>query len=190
MKNFILCLLAFATIVACQSKSTTPNSTTAAAETTTTVTTPPPAPTTSTTTCYEKSEGKDLTAVELTVTNDGVSGYYAWEPHEKDGAHGFFTGTKTGDLITAIYTYMIEGSIQSEEVMFKMENGKLLKARAELTDPKNDGNLVIKDKSKVKWVEILTPVDAAKVAGAVKNSKEVYAMIQKAQTIEQSKKKK
>ncbi len=188
MKNFILCLFAIATFVACQSKSTTPTST--VAETTTTVTTPTPAPTTSTTTCYEKREGKDLTAVELTVTNDGVSGYYAWEPHEKDGAHGFFTGTKTGDLITVTYTYMIEGSIQSEEVMFKMENGKLLKARAELTDPKNDGNLVIKDKSKVKWLEILTPVDAAKVAGAVKNSKEIYAMIQKEQTIEQSKKKK
>jgi hypothetical protein len=187
MKNFIVCLFAIASIIACQSKPTTP--TTTVAEATAIVTTPVPAPTTSTTTCYEKREGKDLTAVELTVANAAVSGYYAWEPYEKDGAHGFFSGTKTGDQITAIYTYMIEGSIQTEEIMFKLENGKLFKANAELKDPKNDGNLVIKDKSKVKWTEILILVDATKVAGAIKNSKETYAMIQKAQTIEQSQKK-
>jgi hypothetical protein len=191
MKNFILCLFAMATIVACQTKSTTSTTVTDA---TTTVTPPPPppppAPETSTTTCYEKREGKDLSAVELTIANNAVSGYYAWEPHEKDGAHGFFSGTKTGDEITAIYTYMIEGSIQTEEIMFKLENGKLIKARAELKDPKDDGNLVIKDKSKVKWSETYAPVDAAKVAGTIKNSKETYAMIQKMQTIEQSKKKK
>ena len=188
MQKIILCLfLATLLLASCQSKPAT-------ADTATTpklveVTPPPPATVASTTNCYQLVEfKKDLTAVELTVTENSVSGYYAYEPHEKDGAHGFFVGTKTGDVMTAIYTYMIEGSIQSEEMMFKIADGKLVKADVELKDPKNDGNMVIKDKSKVKWTTTLAPVDCAKVEKAIKSSKEIYAMIQKAQTIEKSKK--
>ncbi len=191
MKKFIFSLLTLATLFgACQN-----NKPTTAEVAVPKVVEPTPKPTTdpnavtSTTTCYELIENKkDVTAVELTIAGEGVSGYYAWEPYQKDGGRGFFTGKKTGDIITAIFTYMIEGSIQSEEIMFKLENGKLLKGRGMLSDPKNDGNMVIKDKSAVKWNTIFAPVEAAKVATPIKNAKEVYAMIQKQQTIEQSKK--
>ena len=189
MQKIILCLFSATLLLAsCQSKPSTADTATTPKPVEVTPP-PPPAPAASTTSCYELVENKkDVTAVELTVTENSVSGYYAYEPHEKDGAHGFFTGTKTGDVMTAVYTYMIEGSIQSEEMMFKIADGKLVKARGVLDDPKYDGNMVIKDKSKVKWTTTLAPVDCAKVAGAIKNSKEIYASIQKMQTIEKSKK--
>ena len=190
MQKIILCLFSATLLLAsCQSKPTTADTATTPKPVEVTPPPPPPAPVASTTSCYELVEfKKDVTAVELTVTENSVSGYYAYEPHEKDGAHGFFVGTRKGDEMTVMYTYMIEGSIQSEEMMFKIADGKLVKARGILDDPKSDGNMVIKDKSKVKWTTTLAPVDCAKVEKAIKSSKEIYAMIQKAQTIEKSKK--
>ena len=189
MQKIILCLFsAILFLASCQNKPTTATDATVIPKPVE-VTPPTPAPAAAVTTCYELIEyKKDLTAVELTVAGNAASGYYAYEPNQKDGAHGFFSGTKTGDEITGTYIYMIEGTIQSEEMMFKIADGKLLKANAELKDPKNDGNMVIKDKSKVKWTTSLAAVDCAKVDKAIKKSKDLYAMIQKAQTIEKSKK--
>jgi hypothetical protein len=129
------------------------------------------------TTCYEMRFKKDVTAVELTIKGDDVTGFYAWEPYEKDGGHGALKGKKTGDQITAIFNYMIEGSIQSEEVMFKMEGGKLLKSTNELVDKK--GVLVIKDKTKMKWGETLTATDCAKIKTQIDNAKQTVDMIAK-----------
>jgi hypothetical protein len=143
-----------------------------------TATAPTPAPTAATgTTCYEMRFKKDVTAVELTIKGDDVTGFYAWEPYEKDGGHGSLKGKKTGDQITAIFNYMIEGSIQSEEVMFKMEGGKLLKSTNELVDKK--GVSVIKDKTKMKWGETFSPTDCAKVKGPIDNAKDIAGMIAK-----------
>jgi hypothetical protein len=143
-----------------------------------TATAPTPAPTAATgTSCYEMRFKKDVTAVELTIKGDDVSGFYAWEPYEKDGGHGTLKGKKTGDQITAIFNYMIEGSIQSEEVMFKMEGGKLLKSTNELVDKKKVS--VIKDKTKMKWGETFTAADCAKIKAQIDNAKSTADMIAK-----------
>jgi hypothetical protein len=141
--------------------------------------TPPPvvAPVVvSPTLCYAMYVGKDITAIELTTVNEAVTGYYAWEPFEKDGGRGSLKGTKTGNVITAIFEYMIEGSIQSEEMMFKLEGDKLIQASAELHEVK--GVLVIKDKTKINWTkEVFDSVDCAKVKTSVDNAKQVSALI-------------
>jgi hypothetical protein len=137
----------------------------------------PPPPPTETTNCYYKNDRKDVTAVQLTISGSEVTGFYAWEPYEKDGAHGSLKGTKTGDEITAIFKYMIEGSVESEEVIFKIADGKLLKADGELVDKK--GILVIKDKTKIKWNETFPSVDCAKTTEIVKRTKETCEMIAK-----------
>jgi hypothetical protein len=126
------------------------------------------------TTCYEMRLGKDLTAVELTLTGDDANGFYAWIPGEKDSAHGRFKGRKVGEIITAMYEYMIEGSIQTEEVMFKIAGNKLFKASGELEE--KSGILMLKDKTKITWAdEILTTTDCEKIKDAITNCKEITA---------------
>jgi hypothetical protein len=136
----------------------------------------PPAP--SPTYCYVKNLGKDITAVQLTTIGDAVTGYYAWEPYEKDGGRGSLKGTKVGNEITAIFEYMIEGSIQAEEVMFKIDGDKLMQANAPLVDKK--GVSVIKDKSKINWTKnVFATTDCEKVKGPLDNAKQITEMIVK-----------
>jgi hypothetical protein len=188
MKKIILSLLCIALLGACNDAPKTP-----AAPPAPTVTETPAAPPAATTpapptvavpatvaqtTCYEMRFKKDVTAIELTMNGADVTGFYAWEPYEKDGGRGTLKGKKTDDQITAIFNYMIEGSIQSEEVMFKMADGKLLKATNELVDKK--GVSVIKDKTKMKWGDTFTATDCAKIKGPINNAKEIAALIAKA----------
>jgi hypothetical protein len=142
----------------------------------TTATVPPtPVPVVNPTTCYEMRIGPDVTAIELTLTGDDATGYYAWEPHEKDGARGMFKGKKVGDQVTAIFEYMIEGSIQSEEVVFKLAGDTLLQANGELDD--KNGQLMLKDKSKLTWNDTFAKVDCSKIKAQIDNAKEVYEHI-------------
>jgi hypothetical protein len=137
-----------------------------------------PATPVSTTKCYEQRFKTDLTAIELTLVGKEASGFYAYEPTEKDGGHGSFKGTVAADgQIQAIFTYMIEGSIQSEEMVFKMAGDKLLKGAGELVDLKNDGNLTIKDKTKLNFKESFSPVDCATVDKAIANAKQTTNLI-------------
>jgi hypothetical protein len=200
MKKILFSLLCAATFTACNDApkapatptspatptaptvATTPSTPTVATTPTApapvTATAPTPAPTAATgTSCYEMRFKKDVTAVELTIKGDDVTGFYAWEPWEKDGGHGTLKGKKTGDQITAIFNYMIEGSIQSEEVMFKMEGGKLLKSTNELVDKKKVS--VIKDKTKMKWGETFTATDCAKIKAQIDNAKSTADIIAK-----------
>ena len=170
-------LLIAAAFAACQNKPGTP----ATPETTvpeTTAERSPGKPLTKTT-CYENRFGKDVTAIELTVVGDQVDGFYAWEPHEKDGARGMFKGKKTGDEITADFIYMIEGSIQSEEIIFKIAGDKLLKGEGELQE--KGEKLVIKDKTKLSWKETFNIVDCAVIREPIARAVDVYGRIVKQQ---------
>lgn len=168
MKNFLFGLLvATAFFTACQSDS---NIAASVAKTHAAATAPEP------TTCWENRLGQDLTAIQLTINGSDVSGYMAWEPYEKDGARGSLKGTKTGDIITAMFDYMIEGNIQAEEVMFKLADGKLMKANNELEQkagvPEEKAIvLVIKDKTNIKWDEVFTNADCATLQGSIERAK-------------------
>lgn len=138
---------------------------------------PPPQTMAQETQCYSKKEGKDITAVELTQKQGKVSGYYTWAPYEKDGAYGSFTGTQTGNEIRAIYTYMIEGSIQAEEVAFRRGNNLLLQGKGELVDKK--GGSYLKNPTKLDWTESFSIVNCNTINDALNNAKEVSKAIQK-----------
>jgi hypothetical protein len=128
------------------------------------------------TTCYESRLQQDLTAVQLTLNGDDVTGFYAWEPHEKDAGRGSFKGKKSGDLITVDFTYMIEGSVQSEEMVFKLDGKQLRKANGELEDKM--GKMVIKDKSKLSFDEVFTAVDCAKIKPSIDRAMEMAKLIE------------
>lgn len=92
-------------------------------------------------TCFlytEGTENQDSTFVSLQLKGDSVVGFMHWQPWQKDGAYGIISAVKSGDVIRGFYDYMIEGAEQQEEVMFKISNGKLYKATAELEEVLGD----------------------------------------------------
>ena len=120
----------------------------------------------STFTCYQfvyKGKDKHSCQIETRATlNPFVSGYFDWSPFEKDGAHGILTnGVIENNMLTADYVYMIEGSVQAEEVYFKMEDDKLTQMTGELVEKK--GKLVAKDKTKLKADIVMKKVDCAQL---------------------------
>lgn len=109
--------------------------------------------------CFMKAENKDTTSVHLTVSGDQVKGEMTWQPWEKDGAAGTLSGKLISDNeMEVLYDYTIEGSKQTETKIMKIDQDKLYLKVGELTDPKNNGNLVYKDPSKAVYSEVLNSV--------------------------------
>ncbi len=166
MKNsFLFLFIAAFAVLGCK------NPTEKKAEVTTTAPVAPamdtakqPMPGSSTFTCYQYvSKGKDKYSCQIetrATLNPFVSGYFDWAPYEKDGGHGILkNGVIENGMLTADYIYMIEGSVQAEEVYFKMDGDKLIQMSGELVDKK--GKLVAKDKTKLKADVVMTKVDCA-----------------------------
>lgn len=108
--------------------------------------------------CYEMRIGQDVTNVKLVVNGNEVTGEMNWIPFEKDGGRGTLQGTRNGNEIVAIWSYVIEGSNQTEEVRFKIEGEQLLRKTGELVDANNDGNLKLKDPANVPYSERFTKI--------------------------------
>ncbi|MBC7524993.1 MAG: hypothetical protein H7239_11210 [Flavobacterium sp.] len=110
--------------------------------------------------CFLKAENKDTTTVKIRVLSaDDVRGEMVLAPWEKDGA----VGTLSGKLISKnemelLYNYMIEGNRQTETKIMKIENNKLFIKQGELVDPKNDGNLIFKNKDKATYKIVLDKI--------------------------------
>lgn len=119
---------------------------------------------------------KDVNAFQVTVNPDNsAEGYLAWEPFEKDSGRGFFEGKKEGDLLTGDFTYMIEGAIQTEEVVFKIVEGGIAKGRGPLDD--SGDRFVIIDKSSLNFDDVYKTVEASKIAPSIKNAKAISDII-------------
>jgi hypothetical protein len=128
-------------------------------------------------TCYMYSLGKDVTCVQLTMDGDKVTGYMDWTPDQKDGGRGFLVGTKTGNMIVADWTYMIEGSKNTEQIAFKIDGDKLIRAQGELTE--KGKKLVIKDMAKAKYIDKYAKVECALVAKNIGFAKDVEKELKK-----------
>lgn len=152
-----LALIIFVALIACQSKKNetemTDTTSVMSADTVATAT----KPSTDETLCFELKEGKDITTVKLIMKGDEIMGEMNWTPWEKDGAVGTLKGKKVGDEIVADYDYVIEGSNQSEEKIFKIDGDKLLIKEGELIEGK-DGKLIMKDATKAIFKETLVKV--------------------------------
>lgn len=107
--------------------------------------------------CFLKAENKDSTTVRIRVlSSDDIRGEMIWNPYEKDGAVGTLTGKmNANNEMELMYSYTIEGNQQSEAKVMKIENNQLLIKAGELIDPKNNGNLILKDASKASYAEVL-----------------------------------
>lgn len=110
--------------------------------------------------CFEQHmpDGSVL-SFQYTEYYDQIVGILDYTFAEKDGAHGTLKGTKEGDIITALWSYTVEGSEQQEEVVFKITGDKAAKGNGELTETKS-GVLKLKDPAKVDWTaEVFTRVN-------------------------------
>lgn len=107
--------------------------------------------------CFIETFGKDSTLVSISINGDVVEGEMRWIPYEKDGAVGTLKGKKVGDIITADYNYVIEGSEQLEEKVFVLKGNKLQIKEGELED--KNGKLVMKFPEKAKVTSTLSQTD-------------------------------
>lgn len=120
--------------------------------------------------CFEFKLMKDVTSCQLIIEGDKVKGYFDWSPFEKDGAHGILqNGIKKGDLITADWQMMIEGNVQTEEVMFKLDGFKLSKLEGEMVE--KEDKMVIKSPQTAITTDILVKVDCSQIATGLENAK-------------------
>ncbi|MCX6854609.1 MAG: hypothetical protein NTV80_06860, partial [Verrucomicrobia bacterium] len=97
---------------------------------------------------FVKSDKHETTRVMLTIKDGKVTGSHEWLPTEKDGAHGTISGSIKDGLISAIYSYELEGAEQSQEQLYKLKGDTLLLGEGELVDPKNNAKRKLKDRSK------------------------------------------
>jgi uncharacterized protein YecT (DUF1311 family) len=123
--------------------------------------------------CYQYTFKKDISIIELTKEGNDVTGYFAWIPNEKDSARGSFTGTIKDDIINAKSIYTIEGATQEEELAFKMKDDSLIQGNGELVDPKFNGHLQFKDRSKIKWEDNFKKVACSTIEKEIGYTKEV-----------------
>ncbi|MAU70699.1 MAG: hypothetical protein CML04_01265 [Pseudozobellia sp.] len=76
---------------------------------------------------YNDSSGlKDVEELNLTILDGKVNGSYNWLPAEKDQRKGDFTGTLTGDIIKATYTFSQEGTESTAELTIELEDDKAI----------------------------------------------------------------
>lgn len=147
-----------------------------------TVKTPPPPPppvAKETVQCFQLNLNKDLTSCQITIDDKGafVSGYMDWSPFEKDGGHGILkNGKMEGNMLTADWTYMIEGSVQTEEIYLKIEADKVTKMFSELVEDKS-GKLVAKNKAQLKADEVMVKVDCNVLASTIESIKGFEAQL-------------
>ncbi len=120
--------------------------------------------------CFEFKLMKDVTSCQLIIEGDKVRGYFDWSPYEKDGAHGILqNGVKKGDMITADWQMMIEGNVQTEEVMFKLDGFKLSKLEGEMVE--KEDKMVLKSPQTAIAADILVKVDCSQIATGLENAK-------------------
>ncbi|PWQ97750.1 DUF4087 domain-containing protein [Leucothrix pacifica] len=130
--------------------------------------------------CYSQKQGNDLTGIQLSINRDQVSGYYAWEPHEKDGGRGYLRGTLKGNQIIANHTYMVEGYVGTEQVAYRLVKGGLIEAKGEQVSNGVESTR-FKDITSLDWSkpERYRTVDCRSIRGAINNAVSVQREIQK-----------
>ena len=108
--------------------------------------------------CFEDQlNDGSVISFQYTEYYEDVVGILDYTYSQKDGAHGTFRGHIQDNVITATWSYTVEGSRQQEEIMVKIDGDKAMKASGELTEGKG-GVLRLKDPAQAKWEEVFSRV--------------------------------
>lgn len=108
---------------------------------------------------FAKETKTDSTRIALSIENgEKVSGTRVNQPKEEvHGARGYLDGIVNGDVIQVLWSYEIEGSEQSEEMVLRLEGDKLLIGEGELVEGGN-GRMNLKEPNKVAFTTSLKKV--------------------------------
>lgn len=79
----------------------------------------------------------DSTIINLEIIGNKVTGRMDWIPAEKDSGRGTLEGTIDGNIVTALYSYTIEGSDQQQEEIFEIRKNELAVKIGELVEYEN-----------------------------------------------------
>lgn len=99
----------------------------------------------------------DSLYIRLDILGNLANGVYAWLPQKQDQMKGSFQGSLEGNLVTAIYTYTLEGETGKKEVLFKVEDGRLRVGTGDMEVV--EGVNLFMDKSQVSFSEAVPEVD-------------------------------
>ncbi len=104
---------------------------------------------------FEVATPEETTRVSLYIEGEDVSGIQTWEVPDAHGTQGSLEG-KAGEegILRLRHDYTIEGSDQSEEVIYKLQGDTLHLGEGELVET-NSGLLKLKDPSKVEFTKTL-----------------------------------
>jgi hypothetical protein len=107
---------------------------------------------------FAKETKADSTRIALSIEDgEKVSGTKAWQPKNEHGARGYLDGIVNGDVIQVLWSYEIEGSEQSEEMVLKLDGDKLLIGEGELVEGGN-GRMNLKEPNSVAFTTSLKKV--------------------------------
>lgn len=79
--------------------------------------------------CFLRTDGKtnkDTTSIELVIKDDKVSGQMYWHPFEKDSRKGTLSGTKKGDSVNVVWSFMQEGMQDTIGLQFLLKEENLM----------------------------------------------------------------
>lgn len=82
--------------------------------------------------CFLRTDGlknQDTERVQLIIVAGKVTGTMQYLPSEKDRRVGQVNGTKDGDDIKLVWSYMQEGMDNTSDVIFKLDGDKLKQKR-------------------------------------------------------------
>lgn len=108
---------------------------------------------------FENATPEETLRISLSFEEDKVYGMQIWELREAHGSRGSLQGTaEDNGLLHLKHEYTIEGSDQTEEVLYKLEGDQLLIGEGELEES-GGGILKLKDPGKVQFTKSLKRVE-------------------------------
>lgn len=78
--------------------------------------------------CFQRVEGntnQDTSVINLVFKADKVTGTFNHTPHEKDSRKGTLSGSRDGDIIKTVWSFMQEGIKDTLSVEFKLSENEL-----------------------------------------------------------------
>lgn len=73
----------------------------------------------------KNAQSKDSSFINLSILGDKVTGKYSWIPFEKDSRTGSINGTKRGDTIDVVWSFMQEGMQDTLRTVFLLQPNTL-----------------------------------------------------------------
>ena len=102
--------------------------------------------------CYEMVKQRDTAYLQLKTNHKKVTGTLRYNIFEKDSNKGDISGTIQDSLIRAFYTFQTEGVTSVREVVFKIEQGKLVEGMGTVV-VRNDSAFFLKDSSGFRFAD-------------------------------------